>query len=70
MSKIVLVTRVPRFRVVAGCLHCELDSGDETYVFCISKHDTQLAMAECAEVFGEWETAPNNVAVLAKHRHD
>jgi hypothetical protein len=67
---IVLCTKPPRFRVVAGALHCELVSGPETYVFCISKHDTQIAMAECADAFAAWDSKPSTVAHLKKHRHD
>jgi hypothetical protein len=59
-----LCTRPPRFRVVAGALHCELVSGAETYVFCISKNFTQIAMEECADVFAAWENVPENVAML------
>jgi hypothetical protein len=66
----VLVTEPPKFRVVAGCLHCELVSGTRTHVFCISKHDTQIALEECAEVFTKWGAEGSNVCDMADHRHD
>lgn len=66
---IIYVTAPPRFYRRGSCLICELDSDPDTYRFSISKHDTQIALQECASTFLEWDNDAHNVVEFDPHPH-